>query len=692
MNGKLFIQHAMAYLEAGISVIPLKSKEKIPPDNFKWAEFQNRLATQEEVEAWAFRWKELNLGIVTGMVSNLVVIDIDGQEGMKSSEEVEIPKDTASAMTGKGYHIFCRYPDGLVIKNAVGIHDHIDIRGDGGYVVAAPSLHASGSEYTWLNDNIRELATLPDWVIQHSYPNYNTTSSQNQPTIGTSSEVISEGGRNDYIFRLACALRNRGLSRMAILAALNTENLVSCLPPLQDFEIERIIDSALNYKNVKLFPLTDVGNAERLKDRYSNTLRFVLKHGKWVAFNGHRWEVDEGNSVSKLCIDVIRDIPNTAPKDEDIRKEYRKYAVKCESSGKLESMIKVAKNIMTIDKPQLDKLTNLLNLSNGTLDLHTMEFREHRPSDFITKMGDAAFDPTATCPVWEAFIHRIFAGKADVIDYVQRAVGYSMSGEVSEQVFFTMFGAGANGKSTFIDVIKKILGDYGMQTDFSTFLSKQGDGGVRNDIARLCGSRLVTASESGVGKLLDDTLLKQATGGDKLTARFLYQEHFEYVPTFKIWLITNHKPRITDDSEGMWRRMKLIPFEVIIPEGERDRQLPQKLEAELSGILNWCLAGYNTWREHGLGSSEAIDRATSEYRSDMDVFGRFLEDSCRMGGGDTMCSNNDLYATYVMWCESHGEKAWTNTSFGGKLVEKGFKRHRTNTSRMWVGIDIRLDF
>lgn len=695
MNGKTFREQAKAYLDAGFSIIPIKVGDKKPPENFKWTEFQNRQASITEVEAWVKNYGDLNIGIITGQISNIVVIDIDGQDGMKSSENVEIPKETATAMTSNGYHIFCKYPEGLVIRNSVGIRPHIDIRGDGGYVVAAPSLHPSGIEYSWINEKLSDFAPLPEWVIQKSYPNYTTTSSDNQAilTVGSSSSnLVTEGSRNDAMFRIACSLRNRGLSKNTIINAVKTENLTVCNPPLEDWEIDRIIDSAFNYDNIKLFPLTDVGNAERLKDKYDKYLKFVLKQGKWISYEDGRWVVDEGNSISRLCIDTIRDIPNTAPDEEETRKEYRSYALKCESSGKLESMIKVAKGMMTIDKPMLDANSSLLNLHNGTLDLRDMSFKDHDPNDLITKMGEADYVPGAKCPVWDKFLNRIFGGKQDIIDYVQRAVGYSLSGETSEQVFFTLFGAGANGKSTFIDIIKKILGDYGMQTDFSTFLAKQGDGGVRNDIARLCGARLITASESGVGKLLDDTLLKQATGGDKLTARFLYQEHFEYVPTFKIWLITNHKPRIADDSEGMWRRMKLIPFDVVIPVAERDRQLSSKLEAELSGILNWCLDGYLAWRENGLGSSASIDLATSEYRTDMDIFGRFLEDCCDFSDFNSTVASNDLYSHYKMWGEAAGEKVWTQTTFSTKMADKGYKKKRITSGVIWCGVRLRSEF
>jgi len=251
----------------------------------------------------------------------------------------------------------------------------------------------------------------------------------------------------------------------------------------------------------------------------------------------------------------------------------------------------------------------------------------------------------------------------------------------SEQVLFILYGTGANGKSTFLATIGKLLGDYACQTPINTFLIKKGDH-IPNDIARLLGVRFVSAVEAEEGKRVSENLIKQLTGGDKVTARFLYKEYFEYLPTYKIFIATNHKLTIRGTDKAIWRRIRLIPFSVSIPPEEQDKNLIVRLEQELSGILNWALEGYRMWQENGLGYPVEVEEATEGYRREMDVLAEFLEERCITNNAANVRSSH-LYDAYKDWCEKNGEYIQNRRNMGMKLTEKGFIRKRSTGGRYW---------
>jgi len=299
------------------------------------------------------------------------------------------------------------------------------------------------------------------------------------------------------------------------------------------------------------------------------------------------------------------------------------------------------------------------------------------------------YDPQAVCPTWETFLHRILAEDEGLIRYVQKAVGYSLTGSTQEQCLFILHGTGANGKSTFLNTMSTILGEYARHTPTETLLINRSEG-VRNDLARLQGARFVTTIEAEGGRRLAEAQVKQLTGGDGVTARYLYREHFEFVPAFKLWLAVNHKPMIQGTDPAIWRRIHLIPFTVTIPTAERDKQLTEKLQAELPGILRWTLEGCQAWQQEALEPPEAVRRATGDYRAEMDVIAKFIGECC-VTGAEKRVSKGELDTEYVGWCAQRGEAPVGQKAFTTALQEQGFSDGRSNSERFWKELALKVE-
>jgi putative DNA primase/helicase len=267
---------------------------------------------------------------------------------------------------------------------------------------------------------------------------------------------------------------------------------------------------------------------------------------------------------------------------------------------------------------------------------------------------------------------------------LQKVTGYALTGVTSEQALFLLYGTGANGKSTFLEVVRALSGVYARQAEFATFLARTSDT-VRNDLARLAGARFVTAVEAASGRRLDEALVKQLTGGDPITARFLFQEFFEFTPQFKLFLATNHKPVIRGTEHAIWRRIHLIPFEVTISLEQQDRTLPDKLRAELPGILAWAVEGCLAWQREGLSMPDKVQQATASYREEMDTFGLFLTDRC-LQNATVSTTTEALYQAYCTWCRANGEYELSKNHFGMRLRDRGFTPTRLGNDRAWKGI------
>lgn len=407
-------------------------------------------------------------------------------------------------------------------------------------------------------------------------------------------------------------------------------------------------------------------------------------------YDGKVWRTDNDGQILRLSRDTVKHIYKEAASlvDPDQRQALGKWAVSSEAERRLSAMVSLAQSEegVPISPQELDQNHYLLNCQNGTLDLGTGELEPHDPKGFITKMIPVEYDPKAGCPQWMDFLETIFNWNYDLIQYVQRAIGYSLTGDTSEQCLFLLHGSGSNGKSTLLSCISELLGDFAQPADFKTFLATENET-IRNDIARMMGRRFVTAVESQDGRRFSEVLLKQLTGGDTITARFLFSEYFDFKPAFKLWLAANHKPNIRGTDYAIWRRIRLIPFVVTIPEDKKDRKFVEKLRKELSGILNWAVQGCLEWQKNGLQAPDEVKNATEGYREEMDVLGAFLSECCILTP-EVRAKAGDLYEKYKEWCASGGEFVLNQRIFGQQLTERGLERVKSS-GNFWKGIGIK---
>ncbi len=418
--------------------------------------------------------------------------------------------------------------------------------------------------------------------------------------------------------------------------------------------------------------LTDMGNAERLVARHGEDLRYVHPWRRWLVWDGARWKVDDNGHVRRLAKDTIRTIYAEAGDavDDQARNKLARHAMSSEAQRSIEAMIALAQSEVPASPDELDADPWLLNAENGTVDLRTGELREHRREDLLTKIAGAEYRPDAPATAWAAFLGRVLPGE-ELRAFVQRAAGYSVTGDTSEQCLFINHGGGDNGKSTYQEALAEALGDYAMRAPTEMLMVKRG-GGIPNDVARLKGSRFVAASETEEGRRLAESLVKDLTGQDTITARFMRAEFFDFKPSHKLWLSTNHKPEIRGTDHAIWRRIRLVPWSVTIPPAEKDMQLPEKLRRELAGVLAWAVRGCLDWQRGGLGESEEVRQATQDYRIEMDVLAAFMDECCLVAPG-VQAKFSDLYAEYGRWCEVSGEKAEKKRAFGMLLKERGFE-------------------
>lgn len=703
-----------------------------------------------QISAWWSRWPDANVAVATGEVSGLVVVDVDGGAGEGSLSGLEeqhgkLPRTVRAFTGGDGLHFLFAHP-GERVRNSASkkLGQGLDVRGDGGYIVVAPSAHRSGQHYEWL-DYETELAPMPAWLLElvrekaptravaapalpRQYDHGGTPYGLEAATRELDELARArEGGRNDQLnvatYSLAQLVAGGELDEGFVLSELFR---VGMQIGLGEHEVRQTIDSGMaagkadprsapppappggrsgggggsdgdaegisEPSRPSLYETGDLYMARQLVRVHGNVIRFVPDWGTWLVWDSKRWKRDRTGEIFRRTKSVIGEVAILAHSIGGKQGEALvKLAMRSQNMPRIEAIVRCAQSEpgVSIEAEALDADPWLLNVLNGTLDLRTGKLREFRQSDHLTKLSPATWDPEATCPVFDGFFDRIMAGDAELKAFVQRAVGYSLTGSVEEQVMFFMHGGGANGKSKFLGAMKAVLGkEYSGEAPPDLLMVRRNEEHP-TELADLQGLRMVLAVETEQHRQIKEARVKTLTGGEDVKARFMRENYFVYTPTMKLWLASNHKPQVRGTDHAMWRRIRLIPFTVTIPPGEQDKGLDAKLAAERAGILRWAVAGCLEWQRLGLAEPEAVAAATRAYRNEEDTLGRFLDDSLVLGG-ELSIAAVDLRDLYTKWCELNGEKPLSQKLVGAMLRDRGLEPRKVGRAKQsfWFGIGL----
>ena len=452
----------------------------------------------------------------------------------------------------------------------------------------------------------------------------------------------------------------------------------------------------------KEYPCTDTGNMERFVDQHQGYLRSLGTIKTWLVWDGTRWKPSDYAEVFKFALETVQSIKTEIEQAAGLTdaQNLKKWSVASESNSKTMAMLDMAaKHPSLVAKASsFDKQKMKLNCLNGVVDLGTGQLNQRTYDDLHTKVIGTNFNPKAKCPNFDKFIKEVFGGDGELISWIQRAFGYSLTGSVQEQVLFICYGTGANGKSTLLETISKILGDYSTNADFEMFLSNQkSDVRVMEAVGELKGIRLALASEVDASKRFNESLVKRLTGGDTLRGTKLQMGAFQFEPQHKLWFLCNHIPFARDGSHGFWRRIKILPFAQQFQGSSLDSALPDKLWAEREGILAWMIRGAAVWSNElqktngttGLGPCKAIDQSIEEYRYDNDLSARFIEDCLVRDNDFGSVGARELYIAYQSWWSDNSDEDTPSEGiFSRRMEERGLKKTRTKARMVYKGVEL----
>jgi putative DNA primase/helicase len=738
---------ALGYAARGLRVIPLHnvgkdgrcscgkdcgdSKGKHP----RTAHGLNDGTTDADtIRRWWTRWPAANVGVCTGAESGLWMLGPDGAQGLADldalqDEHTELPATPTAKSGSGGRHFLFRWPaEGTIGNQKKHRGTEIDFRGTGGYFVAAPSRNGTGP-YRWeigLDDC--PLPEAPPWLLGWCrLPNAKKKDSfrlkagagEDRATraikyLAEACPAVSGDGGHDATFWAArCVVYGFDLGVEWGYQILAQHYNPRCRPEWTEKELRHkcdeadskpfdkprgwlLKDSATGW-GANSTPatendephLTDLGNAQRIRRRHGEDMRFCHAWRQFLVWDGKRFAVDDtGEAVRRAkdtqaafylqAAETLAELAKDTDSDPKERKAKAaqlttalKHALRWEDSHRINASLELLRSDVPIRPAEMDKDIWLLNVSNGTIDLHTGQLRPHCREDLLTKLVPVAFDPEATCPLWMRCLATWMNGKSTLTDYLRRVIGHALTGDVSEQTLFFLHGDGRNGKSTFLNVIREMLGDYACQAvpELLTVKTHEAHPTERKD---LFGRRFVATVETEDGKRMAESLMKQLTGGENLKARGMRENFFEMAPTWKLFLASNHKPVIRGVDFAVWRRIRLIPFMVTIKDEEKDKDLPAKLRDEFPGILAWAVRGCLEWQRDGLGDPDEVKQATAEYRREQDAVAEFIAECCVVADYASVRASV-LLETYQKWS---GDKNITRPAFRNRLNDKGFRSER----------------
>ncbi|MFZ4856320.1 MAG: DNA primase family protein [Desulfuromonadaceae bacterium] len=432
---------------------------------------------------------------------------------------------------------------------------------------------------------------------------------------------------------------------------------------------------------------TDMRLAAIFAQQFREEIRYWQESGKWLVFDGRRWTTDAPGGAFPFIRRMIESLHQKATDCSDYqqRADMRKAIMKLEDHRRQVTVLSAAqvRPELIISAAKLDHNPMLLTCTNGSIDLQSGVLRSHRADDYMTRMVSVEYNEGKKCPKFMQFLNRIFDEDRTVVEYLQRFAGYCLTGRTDAQVLLFFYGLGCNGKSVLANVLGALLGDYS-STAGSDLLMSRDNRSSTNDIAALRGSRLVKVSEFDDSERLAEAQIKTLTGGDPVTCRFLYCENFTYVPTYKILLIGNHKPKIYGTDHGIWRRLHLLNFGVTIPEAERNPNLQDELLQELPGILAWAVQGCLQWQKQGLAAPDAIKAATEEYRKSEDLFQLWIDECCTTGS-QCVAAAAELLTSFIEYSKL---RATSSTKFGRMLADAGYLKEKTGGVIWWRGLSL----
>lgn len=662
-------------------------------------------------ETWS-RYPTANIGF---RPEGIIALDIDrhnpAEDGFESLHEMErehkpLPDTWICLTPTGGEHWYFRCNDPRLTSGA-GVRPGIDYRGCLGYVLLPPSVHPNGKAYLWdagHRPDDTPLADLPEWL--HDVLLAATSQPKETNKTFEVPEQIESGQRNDLLFRTACSFRAKGLTEREMFAAVDAVNQERCNPPLDGREVRAICESAGKYERGDIIPApvkadaktakasdlfdllkqlkphanyewSDRGAGKLFGDVFQHSIRYNVTAKEWFCFTGRVWEQDTGGmrtaQRAKMLSDALLAYCTTID-EEKTRSAYTKYVSQFGRFSARETMIKDARSEHFISQTDLDQNTALFNCRNGTLDLNTGEFREHRASDLLSKISNAHYEPEAKSEMFERFMSDVMQGDEDKIRYLQRIFGYCLTAETDLETCWFLYGKTTrNGKSTLVETISHMMGDYALSTTPEVLaLKKNKDSrNASGDIARLDGARFLSVPEPPKKMLLDVATLKTLIGRDTIVARRLYQSEFEFVPVFKLIVNTNFLPVVQDETLFSSGRVNVVTFDKHFEPSEQDTTLKAKLrrKEEVSGILNWCLQGLKDYRELGLEPPASVIAATEDYRASSDKLGLFLTETMMRTGGNT--GAGAAYQRYSEWCSDNGFGTDSKSSFFDALKSKG---------------------
>lgn len=708
MSDNKLLTAALAYAAEGLYVFPMRpgtkgffSKQSLSvKGKGKAGGFKVASRDTNVIRNWWAKWPNANIGISTGP-SALVVVDIDikddagGEESwtkLVTEHGVAIGDTRTSVTASGGRQKWYLWRLRTIRNSASKLAKGIDIRGIGGLVIAPPSRVTVGKHpgvYSWETDGSASINGLPGVLVQLLTEPLTTLK-----TPRSAKTIIETGTRDNTLTSMAGKMHRAGFGAKAILAALLLANWEKCKPPLPDSDVKRIATSVSSYDppEGRANP-TPFGNSSRFIAQHAGTVHFDHTQGRWMYWNGSYWKPDVDGEVRRLGRKTLVSIYGEAMTidDEKARKALIRWSLLSETKRHLLEMLYLARDSVSIKVIHADLNVNpwLLHTPQGTVDLRTGKLHESNPRDMITKvtgcgpLGDSS-------GAWERHI-RYFLPDNGTRRWVQRELGRALSGEHLAEVLNIWFGEGANGKTTTIQAIQRVLGDYCRQAAPGILVASRYDKHP-TALADLWGSRVVFSEEIREGSQLAETLMKQLTGGGTIKARFMHQDFFEFDPTWDITLVVNHQPTVSAGGYATWRRLRLVPWTVTIPP-ERQRPMidvVNELTADGAAILRWLLIGMDDWRTDHEWEPETVRKATNEYKDSQNILADFFGDICELGSsGPYRVTKGEFYDAYTSWCIAMGEEPISKKRIKRHMPQGIVEGRGTNGVKMWFGVKLK---